>query len=254
MPIRFEINPPKVIQDSILSHKELEESVSKLKQRIVDISQNCDGIHLTDSVLGVPRISPITVGALIRKKDQHLKITASLRTRDRNLTSLTQSLCDALLLGLNGMLILKGDAPPAGPKDSGLIPSQAVKHFKEIGFREKIDLFLSLPNYPDFEKIQKKIDAEPTGFVTQVIHTEDEVARIVDKLKPQGFKVIPVVLLPSEKNKKSAEFLRLDWSNYQNRVTDFIEKVANISESVILTSPNDFTLAKSTLEQIKESR
>ena len=250
MPLRLEVNPPKVIQDAVLSHKELQESLSKVKQRIADVTPYCDGIHLTDSVLGIPRISPITIGALIRKYQQNFEITASLRVRDRNLTSLTQSICDALLLGLNGILILKGDKPPKGPEDSGLIPSQVINHFKEIGFSDKIDLFLSLPNYPNFDKLQKKIDSEPAGFVTQVIRSVDQVERIVDKLKPQGFKIVPVVLLPSEKNSKSAEFLRLDWSNYESNVQDFVEEIIKLAGDVLITSPNDFKAAKDLLKQL----
>jgi homocysteine S-methyltransferase len=248
--LRFEINPPKVIQDTVLSHKELQNSLCNLKQRVVDITPYCTGVHFTDSVLGIPRISPLTIGALTRKTEQTLEITVSLRVRDRNLTSLTQSICDALLLGLNGILVLRGDAPPKGPKDSGLIPSQIVKDFNELGFGEKIDLFLSLPSYPVFDKIQKKIDVEPAGFVTQVIHSIDEVERIVDKLKPQGFKIIPVVLFPSEKNKKSAEFLKLDWSNYENNIQDFIRDIQKLAGDVLLTSPNDFAGAKSMLEKL----
>ena len=250
MTFRFEVNPPKVIQDEVLSHKELQDSLSKLKQRIADITPLSKGIHLTDSVLGVPRISPITIGALIRKYQQKLEITASIRVRDRNLTSLTQSICDALLLDLNGILILKGDKPPKGPEDSGLIPSQVVKHFREIGVTDKIDLFLSLPNYPNFDKLQKKIDAEPTGFVTQVVRSIEQVERIVDKLKPQGFKIIPVVLLPSEKNSKSAEFLRLDWSNYQDNTEDFVKKIESLAGEVLITSPNDFLAARELFEKI----
>ncbi len=249
MTLRYEINPPKVIQDTVLSHKELQNSLSNLRQRIVDITPHCTGIHLTDSVLGIPRISPLTIGALTRKTEQTLEITVSVRVRDRNLTSLTQSVCDALLLGLNGILVLRGDPPPKGPKDSGLIPSRVVKDFNELGFGEKIDLFLSLPNYPVFDKIQKKIDSEPAGFVTQVVHSIDEVERIVDKLKPQGFKIIPVVLFPSEKNKKSAEFLKLDWSNYENSIQDFIKEIQKLTGDVLLTSPNDFVGAKSMLEK-----
>lgn len=250
MTLRYEINPPKVIQDTILSHKELQNSLSNIKQRIADITPHCTGIHFTDSVLGIPRISPLTIGALTRKAEQTLEITASLRVRDRNVTSLTQSVCDAILLGLNGVLVLRGDAPPKGPQDSGLIPSQVVKDFNELGFGKKIDLFLSLPNYPVFEKIQKKIDAQPAGFVTQVIHSVDEVSRIVDNLKPQGFKIIPVVLFPSEKNKKSAEFLKLDWSNYENSVEDFIKEIQKLSGDILLTSPNDFAGAKAVLEKL----
>jgi homocysteine S-methyltransferase len=125
-----------------------------------------------------------------------------------------------------------------------------VKYFKELGFDKKMDLYLSLPSNPDFNKIQKKIDAEPTGFITQVIQSIDEVSRITDNLKSKGFRIIPCVLLPSEKNAKSAELLQLNWSEYKNSVQDFIKQVHQIAGDVLITSPNDFNFAREVLSSL----
>jgi homocysteine S-methyltransferase len=222
-----------------------------VEKRIIKISKFCDGIHLTDSVLGIPRISPITTGAIIRNDGLKLDVTASLRVRDRNMTALTQSVYDAILLGLDGLLILKGDEPPAGPKDSKLVPSQVVKHFKKLGFDKNLDFFLSIPANPNFNKIQKKINAEPTGFVTQVIQSPDQVFRIVDKLKPQGFKVIPCVMIPSKNNAKSAKMLKIDFSEYEEIVLDFIREITKATKDVLITSPNDFAAAHQVLVKLK---
>jgi len=73
MTLRYEINPPKVIQDTILSHEELQCSLNSLRQRVFQIGTVCNGIHLTDSVLGIPRISPITSGALIRDDNKKIE-------------------------------------------------------------------------------------------------------------------------------------------------------------------------------------
>ncbi|HSD04234.1 MAG TPA: 5,10-methenyltetrahydrofolate synthetase [Nitrosopumilaceae archaeon] len=250
MTITYELNPPKVIQDTVLSHNELQDSVNKLKERSLKIGKVCNSIHVTDSVLGIPRISPITVGTFIRNSNKKIKISASIRVRDRNLTAVTQTICDAILLDLNGVLVLKGDKPPAGPQDSKLVPSEVVKQFNEQGFGKKIDLYLSLPSNPDFDKIHKKIEAQPKGFVTQVISSVDQVTRIVDKLKPQGFKIIPCVLLSSEKNSKSAKMLNLDWSSYSNDVVGFINKVNKIAENVLVSSPSDFSGALEVLKKL----
>lgn len=248
MTLRYEVNPPKVVQGKLLSHDEIHGALEEIKQRIIKISTNCNGIHITDSVLGIPRVSPLVLAALIRDFSKKIEITISLRVRDRDLATLTQSVRDAVLLGLNGVLILKGDASADGPKDSGLIPSNVVKHLNELGFNKNIDLFLSLPSNPDFNKIGKKLDAEPTGFITQVIHSEKQVTKIVDELRPQGFKVIPCVLLPSEKNVNSAKFLKLDWSDYQQNVVDFIKKIHDIAGDVLISSPNDFAKAQNLFE------
>lgn len=250
MVIRYEINPPKINQNPTLTNEEIQKLLDKVQNRVSEIENKCDGIHFTDSVLGIPRVSPVTTGALIRKSNKEIEITTSLRVRDKDLDTLTKLMEDVTANKLNGVLILKGDASPTEQKDSGLIPSKVVRHFNDLGFDKKMDIYLSLPNNPDFNKIQKKIDAEPSGFITQVIHSINEVTRISDKLKPQGFKIIPCVLLPSEKNEKSAQFLNLDWSDYKESTLDFVNKIKKITGDVLLTSPNDFNYAKEILEKL----
>lgn len=250
MTIIYELNPPKVIQDRILSHSELQESVDKFKLKSVEIGKVCDSIHVTDSVLGIPRISPITAGFFIKNSNDKIKISASVRVRDRNYTSITQTVCDAILLNLNGVLIVKGDPPPTGPKDSRLVPSEVVKQFNEQGFGEKIDLYLSISGNPNFDKIHKKIEAQPKGFVTQVISSIDQITRIVDKLKPQGFRIIPCILLASELNQKSAQMLGLDWSGYSTDMVGFVKEVHKIAGDVLLSSPNDFKGALQVLSKM----
>ncbi len=250
MTITYELNPPKVIQDTVLSHNELIDSIEKLRKRVSNIRKVCNSVHITDSVLGIPRISPITVGTLIRNSNNKMKISASVRVRDRNLTAITQTICDAILIDLNGVLILKGDPPIAGPKDSKLVPSEVVNQFNEQGFGKKIDLFLSLPSDPNFEKIHKKIEAQPRGFVTQVISSIEQVTKIVDKLKPQGFKIIPCILLSSENNSKSAMMLNLDWSNYKDDVVGFIKNIHKVAGNVLISSPNDYKWAVEVLKKL----
>jgi len=252
MTLRYEINPPKITPDSNLSQDETIKLLDSVKQRVSEISSLCDGVHFTDSVLGIPRVSPVTTGTLIRKSNQKIEITASLRVRDKNLTTLRELMEDAVSGGLNGVLILKGDASPNEQKDSGLISSSTVKYFKELGFGKKLDIFLSLPSNPNFDKIQKKIEVGPTGFVTQVIQSPEQVFRIVDKLKPQGFKIIPVIMVPSEKNAKSFAMLGIDHTKYQDRFIDFISDIHKSTKDVLITSPNDFKAASDTLAKLKE--
>jgi homocysteine S-methyltransferase len=101
------------------------------------------------------------------------------------------------------------------------------------------------------EKMHKKIEAQPKGFVTQVINSIDQVTRIVDKLKPQGFRIIPCVLISSEKNLKSAQMLKMNWSEYSKDLTGFVRQVDKIAGNVLVSSPNDFTGALELLQRLK---
>jgi homocysteine S-methyltransferase len=249
MAVIYEINPPKIPEDNT-SDDEINSLLTKLLQRVSDISALCDGIHVTDSVLGTRRVSALTTGKLLKINHPHLQITISMRVRDKDMNLIKQIVQEVIDVGLDGILVLKGDPSKENPTDSGLIPSNVVKQLNELDYGKKTNFFLSLPSNPNFEKIQKKITAAPKGFMTQVIHSVEQVQRISDELRRRGFRIIPCILLPTEKNENSAEFLELDWSNYKENPVNFIKQIHSIAGDVLITSPNDFAFAKETLKKI----
>ena len=46
--------------------------------------------------------------------------------------------------------------------------------------------------------------------------------------------------IPIRKKFKSADFLNLNWSSYDNNFSEFVKKIEHITNDVLLTSPNDF--------------
>ena len=242
MTVRYEINPPKISDDG-------HDARNVLSERIKAISSVCDGIHLTDSVLGIPRVSPFEIAKQIRESNKKIKLTCSLRVRDKNLNDI-EKIVEQSIGTVDGILVLMGDKSDTMSSKVELIPSQVVKTLNDNGLGKKIELFLSIPSNPDFAKITKKIDARPAGFVTQVIHSNDQIERIVGYLGPIGFKIIPCLLLPSKNNVKSAEFLKIDWSNYENDVVGFINKIHSVADDILITSPNDFKRAYETISKL----
>ena len=242
MTVRYEINPPKISGDG-------QDVRNVLFERIETISSVCNGIHLTDSVLGIPRVSPFEIAKQIRESNKNIKLTCSLRVRDKNLNDIEKIVQESIGT-VDGILVLMGDKSDTMPNKDNLIPSQVVKALNDNGLDKKIELFLSLPSNPNFAKIQKKIDAKPVGFVTQVIHSKDQVEKIVNYLRPNGFKIIPCLLLPSKNNLKSAEFLKIDWSNYEENIIEFINEIHSMTGEILITSPNDFKGAHETLSKL----
>ncbi len=242
MNVRYEINPPKISDDG--------QDIRKvLFQRIETISHVCSGIHLTDSVLGIPRVSPFKIARQIRESNKNIKLTCSLRVRDRNLNDI-EKIVQQSVGTVDGILVLMGDKSNTISNKDELVPSQVVKTLNDNGLGKKIELFLSIPSNPNFTKIQKKIDAKPVGFFTQVIYSKDQIKKIASNLKPNGFNIIPCILLPSQNNLKSAEFLKIDWSNYQEDVVGFINEIHSITGDILITSPNDFKGAHETLSKL----
>ena len=242
MTVRYEINPPKISDGE-------HNARSVLSERIETISSVCDGIHLTDSVLGIPRVSPFEIAKQIREYNKKIKLTCSLRVRGKNLNDI-EEIVEQSIGTVDGILVLMGDKSDTMSSKAELIPSQVVKTLNDNGLGKKIELFLSIPSNPDFAKITKKIDARPAGFVTQVIHSNDQIEKIVGYLGHNGFKIIPCLLLPSKNNVKSAEFLKIDWSNYENDVVGFINKIHSMTDDILITSPNDFKRAYETISKL----
>ena len=243
MTIRYEANPPKILPEI-----NTDESIIKFIKKIKIISKKCDAVHLTENVLGFQRVSPIKVGKIIRDEIPDLPITVSLRVRDKNEKEISEFVNNCIGIGISGILILMGDPSQSGKQDSGQIPSTVVKRLREQGIGSQIDLYLSISNKPNFAKITKKIEANPKGFMTQVIQNLEQVQNLADNLKE--FSIIPIILFPSEKNEKSAKFLNLDLSKYSQKFEELVKKTHGITGDVLITSPSDFNGLSEFLEKL----
>jgi homocysteine S-methyltransferase len=233
MTIRYEANPPKILPDV-----NTEESIIKFVEKMKIISKKCDTIHITENVLGHQRVSPIKIGGIIKKEIPDTPITVSLRVRDKNNDEIIKFVETCISIGVAGILILMGDPAQSGAPDSGLVPSRVVTNLKEKGYNSKIKLYLSISNKPNFSKIVKKIKAQPNGFMTQVVQNIEQVQNLVNNLKQ--FSIIPIILFPSEKNQKSADFLGLNLEEYSKEFDKFVKEIHKITKDVLITSPNDF--------------
>ena len=101
MAVIYEINPPR-ISDNV-------ERLEKLYSRIEQMSKVCSGIHLTDSVLGIERISPIIIATESKQKIPDLSITISLRVIDKSLEQITNVVQASIEANLDGVLVLMGE-------------------------------------------------------------------------------------------------------------------------------------------------
>lgn len=252
MKIVYELNPPRIASDGRFDCRQLEKSMETLRKRASLLKRHTDGVHLTDSVLGVPRVSGVSAASHVRKAAGDLKISCSLRTSDRNVITLSQAAVDAVMAGVDSLLLLMGDAPTDG-RASGLKPSQALAMLRDQGFDRKVKLDLSFPaKIPDrwSPAIQAKLAARPRAFVTQSISSLSDLADIVDLAKQNSVNVVACIMAPSEKNAQSAKMIGLDWSGYEKEPAEFVKKAGRLAGSVLLTSPGSFSAGLDLLKEI----
>jgi 5,10-methylenetetrahydrofolate reductase len=254
MKINYELNPPRILNLEYFDISYINEEIKHLTRRAEILKEFADGIHLTDSVLGIARLSSITAASYLKRMGSSLNINCSVRVRDRNLTSLSQFVCDAILVGVDGLLVLAGDEPSDGPKGSGLKPSNVLMVMHKRRYDSLLALNLSVPNkIKHISTIQRKIDARPHAFVTQSIVSIADLGEIVDIAKPFRINVVACIMVPSKKNLSSANAIGLNWNEYENNPIDFIMQAGKIADEVLLTSPNSFLAGLELLQELKKN-
>ncbi len=242
--VRYEANPPKVV-----SGVDVDAAVARNLERLLAIASNCDAVHITENVLGFERVPPMTIGRMLRERMPGMQVTVSLRVRDKTENEIATFADECIGAGFDGILVLMGDPPRDGKPDTGQVPSAVMRRFREQGIGSKIDLYMSIPNEPSETQIRGKIESHPDGFFTQVVQNTQQVRSLAGRL--DGFKLVPIMLHPSPRNRRSAEFLRLNLDAYAGRFGQFVREVHCITGDVLITSPNDFAAANAFLAELK---
>src|ERR1041384_1916501 len=120
--IIYEMNPPKVLYDNHYDNDIIKKNVNIFISKTKRISEYVDGIHLTDNVLGVPRVSSLMLVSMLKGEGISIPISCTCRLYDKNLISMLQFVTEAILCGVYSILILRGDDPTIGNKFFDVIP------------------------------------------------------------------------------------------------------------------------------------
>ena len=250
----YEMNPPQVLYDNHYDNDTIRKNVDIFISKTKRISEFVDGIHLTDNVLGIPRVSSLMLVSMLKRNGITKPISCTCRLYDKNLISVLQFVTEAILCGVYSILVLRGDDPVIGNKFFNISPSKAIKTLSEHNFNNYIKLDLSFPNkVNDTMKIKNKLEAKPRAFVTQSISNIDNLRGIVKVSAPYGIDVIPCIMCPSSRNEISAQNIGLDWHSYKERPQKFIREAASLTKKILLCSPNSFEDGLHLVRKLRET-
>lgn len=250
----YEMNPPKVLYNNHFDNGIINKNIDLFLSRAKNVSEYVDGIHFTDNVLGVPRVSSLMLVSMLKKMGISKPISCTCRLYDKNLISILQFVTDSILCGLYSILILRGDDPIIGSKFFDVPPTKAIKILSEHKFNNFIKFDLSFPSkIDDGVKLKNKLEARPRAFVTQSISSIDNLKEIVKVCTPYRIDVIPCIMCPSKKNEISAQNIGLDWGLYKEQPENFIRDAASLTEKVLLCSPNSFEDGLDLVKKLKKN-
>ena len=89
-------------------------------------------------------------------------------------------------------------------------------------------------------------------MVTQLISSLSDLGEIVDIVKSFKIKVVACVMLPSDKNRRSADIIGLDWKEYEKNPVDFIKAASTLADEVLISSPNSFRMGIDLLRSLRQ--
>jgi 5,10-methylenetetrahydrofolate reductase len=250
----YEMNPPKVLYNNYFDHDTLNKNIDLFMSKAKKISEFADGIHLTDNVLGVPRVSSLMLVSMLKKLGISKPISCTCRLYDKNLISIFQFVSEAIFCGVYSILILRGDEPIIGNKIFDIPPTKIVKILSSHSFNNYIKFDLSFPSkIIDTAKIKNKLEARPRAFVTQSISSIHNLQEIIKMSAPYGIDVIPCIMCPSKRNEISAQKIGLDWRSYRDQPENFVREAATLTEKILLCSPNSFEDGLDLVMKLKEN-
>ncbi|TLX91994.1 MAG: hypothetical protein E6K94_01840 [Thaumarchaeota archaeon] len=250
----YEMNPPKVLYNNYFDHDTINKNIDLFMSRAKKISEFVDGIHLTDNVLGVPRVSSLMLVSMLKRLGISKPISCTCRLYDKNLISIFQFVSEAIFCGVYSILILRGDEPIIGNKNFDIPPTKIVRILSSHSFNNYIKFDLSVPSkISDTAKIKNKLEARPRAFVTQSISSIHNLQEIIKMSAPYGIDVIPCIMCPSKRNEISAQKIGLDWRSYRDEPENFVREAATLTEKILLCSPNSFEDGLDLVMKLKES-
>ena len=266
VPIGYEVNPPRLPDGpGRAGADEHELLLGPVVRRVAELGDRCDFVHVTESVMGTRRVPPMAAARSIMARSPGMPVTVTMRTRERSEPEALKFAGEARGAGIKGILIVMGDPPRGGGRPGAvataarpsLAPSRAARILRAAAGGQGPDLFLSVPAGAPSDAgaappaLQAKIDAGPAGFFTQVVSSVRQARGTSALLAPMGFRVVPIVLVPSKANKRSAALLGLDWSGYEGDPAGFIRDVHDAAGDVLVTSPSDFSAAHDALGSVR---
>lgn len=198
-------------------------NLQKAYDSIYPLKDYIDAINIPDNPMAKMRISPISLGYLIKNK-LDIEPIFHFSCRDRNILAIQSELLGASALGINNILALTGDDPKAGdyPNAKGVFDLDSIELVKTIvnlnsGLDQKGDVIEGSANFliggvanpgsddleKEVEKLHKKIESGVEFIQTQPIFDINKLEKFINATKN-----IDIPILYGFMPLKSAKFAR----------------------------------------------
>ena len=212
---------------------------SKFVEVLREISNYADGVDIPDSPLGMPSPSSPVVSGAIKVLYPNLKVIAHIRLADLNELALLSQIKALSLLGVDGVVVTRGDPPVVGSKMSNISSEQALKVVREH-LQSSIELGAVLSLRHPREDIINRLRAGFDFFlVTRLSHENfEKFLSICEAAHVYGVKFYPYIIVATAKNIDIIKSLSQPYVKV-NEVPKMVNELRSIVDGVVLSCPRD---------------
>lgn len=225
--------------------------IEKIKRLVKSTSSIIECYDLPESPAGYPALNSIALSIYMRHVLNVCTIP-HIRLYDINTNALL-SIANALEeLGINRLVLLKGDKPVYGESVEELTSEKALEILKQHGYKLEIGLILSL-NYP-LEEIYKRLEMGADFYlaINVDLNRIGKYAKVWNYSSKKGIKLYSYLLIGTENNidlfkKLNQPFVALE------EIPTFVKNLQGMTDGFIVSAPKEYERMKEIVMNVKNS-
>ena len=248
--VTYEVVPPRKV------------NISKILAKINRIAGFLNAINITDTPLGIPRVSSIPLAVYLQEKFKNLIVIPHLKIINCNVVGLKSLILGLRATGVKYVLLIKGDRPSEGTTVSDMSLENAVKYAKVIGLRVIVGIGKNTR-----ERLEQALSMNPDIIATQPFLSEEEISNffnITKELRSKyntKVKVIGSLIVFSPKNFQVIKAISGNLDQKYTFSSDYLKlrttkglilKILDLLDGVYISSPFDFDSVVEVLSDIRE--
>ncbi len=223
-------------------------------ERVAKVRHLIDKVFVPEAPLGYPRAHAIAVAHVIQESLEVPSI-ASVRTVDVNANALVSLLGAAVLLGIEGVVITRGDPPAFGNTVNDVGTEEAIRIARLDHRLKLLKLGVVVSLAKGYSKISERLLGLDIDFalLSRVWNRDQLKHEVFSEARRKGIKLITYIVV-AKGNEKEKVFKLLEGHQRvfePSEVETFVKELEGLVDGILITSPLDHMAFVEAVERVR---
>ncbi len=227
----------------------------RVLERVSMVKEMVDAVFVPEAPLGYPRAHAIAVAHVV-KEALGVRAFASLRTLDVNTNALISLLGASLVLGIDGVIVTRGDRPAFGSEVRDVGTEDAIRIARSDKRLRSLKLGVVVSLAKGYAKISERLlglDID-LALISRLWRAEQLDHEVFKEARKKGVKLYPYIVVSSEEERERL-FSMLQGHQrvfLEHEVPEFVKELEDLVDGIVITAPLNFRVAIKVLESVRK--